>query len=323
MVRTVFLSLSLLLAAPAWSQILPTYGEERAGLSAFTFLKRAIDPASTAVGGASLAMTEHSYGQLSNPALVSGGHQTGAFLATRSLGGGITHNFAAVSKERSSGQHITVSLNNLNSGDVLERTEWLPEGTGRVFQSNLTALAVGISQPFSEYFHAGVQLKYGYEQLGNYYAHNAFIDLGFLYKLDIADLQFAAALTNFGPSTPISNAPDFTDNALAATPQMFSMGLQWTAWESGDHKITPSFQLTHPTDNAEFYMAGVKYQWRTKFWTGAGYQVGSQKSLPWMGLGMETQVGGWPVEWGVGMGPTPYNRYEGTVGLKITPLSWK
>jgi hypothetical protein len=103
---------------------------------------------------------------------------------------------------------------------------------------------------------------------------------------------------------------------------MFSMGLQWTAWESGDQKLTPSFQLNHPTDNAEYYAVGLKYQWRSYYWTSVGYQVGSQKSLPWMGFGMKGQIGGWPTEWGVGAMPTPYGTYQGTLGLKLKPLSW-
>lgn len=316
------LALVLSTATVAQGQILPTYGEERAGLSAFTFLKLPIDPASTGVGGASLAMTEHSFGAMTNPALVSGGNQTGAFLTSRNLGGGVGHHFFALNKAKKNGQHLSFTLNTLQSGTIEERTEWQPGGTGRLVSGNLTSFGVGVSQPFSEYFHAGVQLKYGLEQLGSYRAHNIYLDLGFLYKMDFSDLQFAAALTSFGPSTPISNLPTGTESALAATPQMFSMGLQWTAWEKGDHKITPSLQLNHPTDNAEFYAAGVKYQWRTHFWGAAGYQIGSQKSLPWMGFGAKTQVGGWPVEWGIGAQPTPYNRYQGTVGLKIRPLKW-
>jgi hypothetical protein len=304
------------------AQLLPTYGEERAGLSAFTFLKLPIDPASTGVGGASLAMTEHSHGAMLNPALVSGGDQSGVFAASRSLGGGIGHQFFNINKKRANGQYLSLTLNNLTSGEIIERTEWQPLGTGRTIESNLTAMGLGISQPFSEFFHAGVQLKYGLEQLGAYRAHNIYLDLGFLYKLDIADLQFAAALTNFGPNTPISNLPTGTESALAATPQMFSMGLQWTAWKRGDYKITPSLQLNHPTDNAEFYAAGLKTQWRSMLWAAAGYQVGSQKALPWFGFGMQNTVGGWPMEWGVGVQPTPYNQYQGTIGLKIKPLSW-
>ena len=94
------LFIGLLLSFGAKAQLLPTYGEERAGLSAFTFLKLPIDPASTGVGGASLAMTEHSFGALINPALISGGNQQGIFSANRSLGGGINHDFVALTRAR-------------------------------------------------------------------------------------------------------------------------------------------------------------------------------------------------------------------------------
>jgi hypothetical protein len=41
-----------------------------------------------------------------------------------------------------------------------------------------------------------------------------------------------------------------------------------------------------------------------------------------MGFGMKGQISGWPIEWGVGAMPTPYGTYQGTIGLKIKPLSW-
>jgi hypothetical protein len=41
-----------------------------------------------------------------------------------------------------------------------------------------------------------------------------------------------------------------------------------------------------------------------------------------MGFGMKTILKGWPMEWGVGAQPTPYNQYQGTIGIKIKPLTW-
>ena len=51
----------------------------------------------------------------------------------------------------------------------------------------LHSVGAGISQRFfSEYFNAGVQLKYGQEQLGAHTAHSIALDLGFHYELTIA-----------------------------------------------------------------------------------------------------------------------------------------
>ena len=122
------LAIGLILSVGATAQLLPTYGEERAGLSAFTFLKLPIDPASTGVGGASLAMTDHSFGALINPALISGGNQQGVFSANRALGGGINHDFVALTKARENGQHIARTLHRLINGSTPERTEEQPEG---------------------------------------------------------------------------------------------------------------------------------------------------------------------------------------------------
>lgn len=329
MVKRILLLLALAAGPCAQAQLLPNYGEERAGLSAFTFLKSPVDPWSTGLGGTSLANTS-SYGLVTNPALLSAGNQQGAHLGSRLLGGSIGHDFFSLSKARTPNQVVGVSVNSLSSGGILERTVWQPEGTGRIVNGSLTAVGVGVSQRFSDYFNAGVQLKYGQEQLGAFVAHSVALDLGFHYELDYRELSFAAAILNFGPSTPVIKQgtlpttvnTDTTATSVAAPPQVFSMGMRFIALDRGASKVYAAFQLNHPSDNNENYSVAAEYLYRDFLEVQVGYKFVSRWGAPSFGIASRSQIGGWPIKFGVSAMPSPAGNYQTVVGLQITPLNW-
>ncbi|MGB2118099.1 MAG: hypothetical protein ACPHYC_04340, partial [Schleiferiaceae bacterium] len=266
MVKRILLFLAVAIVPVCHGQILPNYGEERAGLSSFTYLKSPVDPWSAGLAGTALANTS-SYGLATNPALLSAGSQQGIFSGSRMLGASIGHDFLSVAKARNPNQVVGVSLNSLTSGGIVERTVWQPEGTGRIVNGALHCVGVGVSQRFSDYFNAGVQLKYGQEQLGAFTAHSVALDLGFHYELDYRELSFAAAILNFGPSTSVMQSgtlpttvnTDTTASSVAAPPQVFAMGMRFNAIDKGEHKVYTSFQLNHPSDNNENYSIAAEY----------------------------------------------------------------
>lgn len=327
--RRILLLLTFALTYSAQGQLLPNYGEERAGLSAFTFLKSPIDPWSAGLGGTSLS-NRHAYGLAVNPALLTAGDQQGFFSGSRQIGGDINHEFFSVSKARSANQVVGISVNSLYTGGIVERTVWQPQGTGRIVNGALTSVGVGVAQRFSDYFNAGVQLKYGQEQLGAFRAHSIAVDLGFHYELDYRELTFAAAILNFGPSSPITqvgNLPttvntDTTASSVAAPPQVFSMGMRFVAFEADRHKVYSSFQLNHPSDNNENYSLAAEYVYMDLFEAQLGYRFVSGWAAPSFGFSTRTHVGGWPMHVGVSALPTPARRYQWVLGVRVTPLNW-
>src|SRR5690606_21899533 len=101
--------------------------------------------------------------------------------------------------------HIGVSLNNLNSGEMEERTEFQPLGTGREIYLNNLALGLTYSRQLSALFSAAVTVKYVYEGVAEFSNHTATVDVGFLYKTDFKDLQFAVMEQNFGGNSSLGN----------------------------------------------------------------------------------------------------------------------
>lgn len=329
MVKRILLLLAITTGPMLKAQLLPNYGEERAGLSAFTYLKSPVDPWSAGLAGTALANTS-SYGLVTNPALLSAGNQQGVFSGSRMLGGSIGHDFFSISKARTPNQVVGISINSLTSGGIIERTVWQPQGTGRVVNGALHSVGAGISQRFSEYFNAGVQLKYGQEQLGAYTAHSIALDLGFHYELDYRELSFAAAILNFGPSTsilqtgtlPTTVNTDTTASSVAAPPQVFAMGMRFIALDAGHHKVYSSFQLNHPSDNNENYSIAAEYSFKELLEVQVGYRMVSRWAAPSFGFSTKTQFGGWPTKLGVSVIPSPAGNYQTVFGLTITPLNW-
>ena len=329
MVKRLLLLLALGSCFTVEAQLLPNYGEERAGLSSFTFLKSPIDPWSAGLGGTSLS-NKSAYALATNPALLTAGNQQGLLSGSRYLGASIGHDFVSVSKARNANQTIGVSVNSLYSGGIMERTVWQPEGTGRIVNGALTTVGLGVAQRFSDYFNAGIQLKYGQEQLGAFVAHSVAVDLGFHYELDYRELTFAAAILNFGPSTPIIQSgilpttvnTDTTASSVAAPPQVFSMGMRFIAWEEGKHKVYSSFQLNHPSDNNENYSIATEYLFMNLFEVQLGYRFVSKWGAPSFGFSTKTNLGGWPMKMGVSAIPSPAGGYQTVIGLRITPLTW-
>ena len=187
-----------------------------------------------------------------------------------------------------------------------------------------------MSQRFSYYFNAVVQLKYGQEQLGAFTAHSVALDLGFHYELDYRELSFAAAILNFGPSTSVMQSgtlpttvnTDTTASSVAAPPQVFAIGMRFNTMDKGDHKVYTSFQLNHPSDNNENYSVAAEYWYKDIIELQLGYRMVSRWGAPSFGFSTKTHLGGWPMKIGVSAIPSPAGNYQTVIGLTLTPLNW-
>ena len=126
MVKRILLLLAIITGPMLRAQLLPNYGEERAGLSAFTYLKSPVDPWSAGLAGTALANTS-SYGLVTNPALLSAGNQQGMFSGSRMLGGSIGHDFFSYPRREHLNQVVGISINSLTP-EVLAGVPWQPQG---------------------------------------------------------------------------------------------------------------------------------------------------------------------------------------------------
>lgn len=322
----------LLLSFSATAQILPNYGGERAGLSALSFLKNDMSTRSLGLGGTSLAIEGDAYSVMNNPAALTDVKSTSYALSHLFLGGGVNQSFAAANFPMSDKTStLSFSINALNSGDMEERTEFQPMGTGR--QVSVANIAVGATyaRQLSAVFSAAVSVKYIYEGVAGFHNSNATVDLAFLYRTDFRDLKFAAMVQNFGGNSSLGSDGDIpttfnrnTGIGLEANvvPTIFKLGISMVPWKKGNHSLLTAVQLNHPNDNAENYSAGLEYRWRDIFYARAGYRISVRhRHIPTFGIGVRSRLGNHPFYIDYATNPTNFIGLQHSIGLRFQILN--
>ncbi len=325
----IYINLILLVGTGLRAQILPNFGGERAGLSALSFLKNDLNPRSVALGGASLSLSGDAYSPLTNPAALTDLESSALALSHQFIGAGINQSFATGSFGLKDGvSKLAFSLNALNSGEMEERTEFQPMGTGRqVYVTNL-AFGATYARQLSALFSAGVTVKYIYEGIANYSNHNATVDVAFLYKTDYKDLKFAVMVQNFGGNSSLGNEDKdipvvFNRNegiSLDANtvPTVFSLGISMVPWSTENQSLLTAVQLNHPNDNAENFRLGLEYRAYNLFFARAGYKVSVKgQSRPTFGIGLRSRMGAHPFYIDYAVNPNDFLGFQHNVGIRV------
>lgn len=324
-VRLLIIAFSLSCVVKA--QLIPNFGGERAGLSTLSFLKNDISPRSLGLGGASAALNGDGYSILQNPAGMYEMEGQAWAMTNSFLGAGINQAFlSAIFPLKNKTSAIGGSLNTLTTGAIEERTEFQPMGTGRIVYGTNLAAGISYSQQLSDQFALGATIKYVYENLADFTNHTAAIDVGFRYKLDVRDLQFAVLLTNFGGNSSLSGsylASSFNRNTVAnlesnTLPNVFSIGVSITAWENEQHHILGAFQLNHPNDNSENYRLGAEYNYLKILFVRTGIRMNVKgQAYPSMGVGVRTNIGAHSLYIDYATNPTEFLGWQHLIGLNF------
>lgn len=324
--KFIYISILTLASSVMHAQLLPTFGGERAGLSALSFLKNDMSPRSQALGGASVALSGDAYAAYQNPAGMTNLDATAFSMSHYFLGGGIHQSWLSGIFKIDDMSALGTSINMLNSGAIEERTEFQPGGTGRKIYATNMAAGLSYSRMLSTQFELGVTLKYIYEQLADYSNHTAAVDVGFLYKTDWKELQFAIMVQNFGANTSLSGtylasgfnriqSGNLEDNTL---PNVFSLGVSMVPYEKDRHRIVTAIQLNHPNDNAENYRLGIEYEYMEILAVRAGYKINVRgQNWPTFGLGVRSMMGGHPMYFDYSVNPTNHLGFQQNIGIRI------
>lgn len=326
--RRIHIALILMLAATALhGQLLPVYGGERAGASALSFLKNDVSPVSSAMGGASVSLAGDAYSIYNNVAAMADLRTNHYAITHTFLGAGVNQSFgSAMFALKNQTSVLGFSLNSLNSGAIEERTEFMPLGTGRMIYVNNIAFGTSYAQKLSSNFSVGGTLKYVFESLAGFTNHALNVDLGFLYKTDFKDLNFAVMVRNFGSSTSLTG--DYLASTFNRTPgatlekntlpNVFSMGLSLVPWKIERHSILAAFQLNHPNDNSENYRFGAEYNYMDILLVRTGYKVSVKgQSWPTFGFGVRMMMGAHPLYLDYAANPTNYIGVQHQIGLRL------
>jgi len=313
-------------ASVASAQLLPNFGGQRAGLSTLSFLKNDLNPRSVGMSGASIANTHDAYSAITNPAALAKLEENSIGASHLLIGGGIQQSYLSYQHKLPSEATIGLSVNSLNSGDMMVRTEFQPDGTGQYFSMSQNAIKGNYSTKLSDMFSLGVAVTYIYETMQVYNNSTAAIDLGFLYQTDFKNLRFAVVVQNFGGSSSMSGSllqVDYNRNgnpelARYSLPTVFKMGFALDAYEKDDHLIVGSMQLNNPNDNAENIRIGCEYRYAKLLSVQTGIKLSVKgQAYPSFGMGYRSKIGVHPLTINYGMNPTNWMGTQHEFGIQL------
>jgi len=267
---SITLSLTLLVSA-TWGQrsnLFPVLGGQRAGTSAYSFLKIPLDARGVALAGAAVALKNNRAAVFWNPAALAwlDGNRNLQLLHANWMADvqleGLT---AAVRLGRV--HHWAVSALALHMPPMAETDEYHPDGTGATFNYGDVQLGLHYALTMTDRFSFGVALKLVEEQLAELAQRDVLLDFGTFYWTGFRTLRLAVALMNFGsPSAPRGGYTYVNENGDTlrrdyqefAPPTIFRLGSAYTWGKPERTALTLSVQLNHPVDNAENLRVGLE-----------------------------------------------------------------
>lgn len=309
------------------AQILPNFGGQRAGLSTLSFLKNDLNPRALALSGAGVALKGDVFSSATNPAGLTDLTSYGLGLSHLMLGAGIQQSLLTSQFKLKNDATVGFQINSLNSGDMMVRTEFQPNGTGTYFSVSQNAISGNYATKLSDLFSLGISMKVIYETVADYNNITAGVDLGFLYKTDFRNLRFAVMVQNFGGNSSLKGEIleiDFnrTGNPVMSRyslPTVFKMGFSIDAWTKNDHKILACAELNNPNDNAENLRIGAEYTFKDLLAVQTGIKLSVQgQPYPTMGFGYKSRLGVHPCRIQYAVNPTANMGTQHVFGLSFS-----
>jgi Type IX secretion system protein PorV len=244
----------------------------KTGTTAAKFLSVGIGPRANAMGGAFSAVVNDASALYWNPAGAADLTQNEAMFTYTSLFKDldINLNYIAVVIPAEDIGSFGLSVTALDYGEMEVTTEYYPEGTGEKFSASSYAFGLSYAKNITEWFAAGITVKYITEGIFNSTANGVAFDVGTLFRTPFWGIKFATIISNYGSkmqmngedllirydADPNRQGNNETVDAYYKT-DYFELPLKLQIGISRDfeffegQRLTLAVDATHPNDNAE------------------------------------------------------------------------
>lgn len=285
--KTVVLCAALVLTGAVsrtLAQLVPNLGGQRAGISAFQFLKIGVGARGVGMGESFVAVANDASALYWNPAGLVQFEENQVIASHTEYVVDIKHDYFGLVYHLSAQDAVGASFASLHMQDMEITTETQPFGTGRYFSFGDVAVGLTYSRKMTDQFSFGATIRYAEETLDVLKMRSVMVDLGTWYWTGLGSTRFAVVISNFGADvapkgtvTPFNGVP-VTGFQSFSLPTVFRLGIAGDPVVTDDHKVTASLQLNHPNDNAEHLRLGLEYSFRNTLFLRAGVKrtIGQQ-----------------------------------------------
>lgn len=273
----IFVSLSLVMGVGSVrAQLVPNLGGQRAGISAFQFLKIGVGARGVAMGESFVAIANDASALYWNPAGLAQTLENELFVAHTEYVTDIKHEYLGITYHLTDADAVGLSLTSLHMTDMEITTETQPLGTGRYFSFGDVGVGLTYARKMTDQFSFGATVRYVEETLDILKMRSVMVDLGTYYWTGLGTSRFAVVITNFGADVAPSGTATQLDGGEVTTyqsfslPTVFKLGFALEPLMTDDQRMTASIQLNHPNDNAENVRLGLEYAWQNTFFLRGG-----------------------------------------------------
>ena len=263
----IYILLSVLFTYIAAGQILPNLGGQRAGISSLQFLKIGIGGRGSGLGESMVAVVNDASALFWNPAGAVLDGQNSVMVAHAEWLVDLKHDFLGALYHLSAADVIGLSIISLRTDDMPVTTETQPLGTGTYFRYSDLAVGVTYSRKMTSQFSFGTTIRYVEENLDVVKIRTVLFDLGTHYATGLGSSRIGVSVSNFGADVTPKGEVSYADGSSLSSfqsfspPTVFKVGFAFEPYQTDQHRITTSFQLNHPNDNAEDIRLGFEYAW--------------------------------------------------------------
>jgi hypothetical protein len=252
----------------------------KTGTTAAKFLSVGIGPRANSMGGAYTSIASDASALYWNPAGISDLEKYQAMFTYTNLFNDLSISldyFAMVIPAEDLGS-FGISVTALDYGDMDVTTEYYPEGTGEKFSAASYAFGLSYAKTLTEWFSAGVTVKYITEEIFNSSANGFAFDAGTLFKTPFYGIKFAVMISNYGPpmsmsgedllirydSDPNRHGNNETVDAYYKTddfelPLNLQIGISKDFQFLDGQRFIIAIDATHPSDNLEYANVGAEF----------------------------------------------------------------
>jgi hypothetical protein len=297
---TVLMVIAVLFAGQAYSfNLFPNLGDERVGTSSMQFLKLGAGARAAALGNSVGAMTTDGYSLYWNPAGFIWGGEKQLALSHNYWVVDVNYDFVGYGMRLNDDQAIGVSMLYLGTDKMNVTDEYHPYGNGQTFGYADVAFGLTYSRRLTGYFSFGATVKYAQENIENLTTRGYLLDMGTYYQMDYRRTRFAVTLTNFGQQIGPEGSYIYTNLAgeqieksyqTFSPPTTFRLALATDIMTTDINMWQVSFQLDHPTDNAEYFSLGTEYGINDIVFLRSGYKFNSDTQSFSIGGGLKVNI---------------------------------
>ena len=258
------------------AQLIPNLGGQRAGISAYQFLKIGAGARAVGMGETFVSIANDVSSLYWNPAGLTQFTDDQVIFSHSEYVIDIKHEFFGIAHHFASGDALGLSLISLHMPDMPVTTETQPFGTGQYFSFGDVAVGLTYARKMTDQFSFGITMRYIEETLDMLKMRSVLADVGTYYWTGLGSARFAVVVTNFGgdvsPSGTVTEFNGQTVNSFQSfsPPTQFKIGFAMEPYQDEQQHVTTSLELNHPNDNAENLHLGVEYQWHQWLWLRTG-----------------------------------------------------